>query len=794
MKQLLYHIVFCCLAAVFFTACDKDDTLSVTGAGGDGNNIILDLASASLPVSRATVPATGAEVTVSHLDVLIFDKYGTKKWHERVSGSAGGSGKITLSAKRSDFAANEKYWVYLIANSTAEADVFDAEDFGLDKLRGMTQEDERIHVTGLDVTGAPKTFLMDGIAYPKGEEEPETASAVVLNNGTEADNTELQVTLRRAAAKIVVRISCGEHVKFDNNGPDDATITTRPGYYLRNMPYSTSVLPPNNMDAETAKLRTSDLFGGNYFDWTPNSITVTAYAYAHTWVNASTLEKEVRLIVNIPMYNTPRDAEGKPTGEEQVYLPSSYYQIPVSKSKMLNRNTCYEVTVTVDAPGGSDPSKPVELTGIIYSVYEWEEEQVNVGGEDERPAYLTLNEYEMEMHNMEDDNTTLEFASSSAVTATIDRVYYIDKFGQEKDLKIINESQDPDEWGENRGNNYSPDWRNRCTIKITPDANITGKIDVFGTVPENNAVRYIEFTVSNDDNISRTVKVAQYPLTYITNVEGYYSYRDDFVSTASDGTSGVTTWELLAGKKINKGQAYSSAQVSYERDNAWICGCSWNTSNNRWNYGKETTSFFGSKVVTNYNDDDGLCSMRYIRWTESRRGGIIQRTYTYNTTTADSKDNPVSSLDNHRMYHVTITATSSEYTLGRPRITDGKTDPGADNAVLVSPSFMLASQLGAVVGISNENAQDELDAVAEHCKQYVEVARDGTVYDDWRLPTKAEINIIYKYQNASDVMDEVLAGDRYWSASGLVTKPGVSSTNDRAIRCIRDAYDKETGK
>ena len=43
-------------------------------------------------------------------------------------------------------------------------------------------------------------------------------------------------------------------------------------------------------------------------------------------------------------------------------------------------------------------------------------------------------------------------------------------------------------------------------------------------------------------------------------------------------------------------------------------------------------------------------------------------------------------------------------------------------------------------------------------------------------------------------MDEVLAGDRYWSASGLVTKPGVSSTNDRAIRCIRDAYDKKTGK
>lgn len=787
MKQLLYYIVFCCLAAVGFTACDKDDTLSVTGAGGNGNNIILDLASASLPVSRATVPATGAEVTVSHLDVLIFDKYGTKKWHERVSGSAGGSGKITLSVKRSDFVPKETYWVYLIANSTAKADVFDAKGFDLGQLRGMTQEDERIHVTGLDVTGAPKTFLMDGIAYPKGEKEPETAAAVELNNGEKADDTELQVTLRRAAAKIVVKISSGTHVTFDNNGPD-ASITTNPGYYLRNMPYSTSVLPPNNMDAETAKLRTSDLFGGNYFDWTPDLITVTAYAYAHTWEDASTLEKEVRLIVNIPMYNTPRDAEGKPTGGQQEYLPSSYYQIPVSKSKVLNRNTCYEVTVTVDAPGGSDPSKPIELTSITYSVYDWQIEKVNVGGEDERPAYLTLNEYEMEMHNMEDDNTTLEFASSSAVTATIDRVYYIDKFGQEKELEIINERQNPHEWGENRGNNYRPDWKNRCTIKITPDENITGNIDVYGTVPGNNAVRYIVFTVYNEDGIKRQVKVAQYPLTYITNVEGYYSYRDDFVSTASDGTRGVTTWELLAGKKINKGQQYSSVQVPYDNGNAWICGCSWSTSYNRWIYSKDGTGFFSSKVVDSYDNTTGLSDIEYARWEEERTGQSNRRKYTYNTTTSGV------SLNNHRMYHVTITATSSEYTLGRPRITNGKTDPGEDNAVLVSPSFMLASQLGAVFGISNENNQDELNAVAEHCEQYVEVARDGKVYDDWRLPTKAEINIIYKYQNASDVMDEVLAGDRYWSASGLVTKPGENDPGDRAIRCIRDAYDKKTGK
>ena len=37
-------------------------------------------------------------------------------------------------------------------------------------------------------------------------------------------------------------------------------------------------------------------------------------------------------------------------------------------------------------------------------------------------------------------------------------------------------------------------------------------------------------------------------------------------------------------------------------------------------------------------------------------------------------------------------------------------------------------------------------------------------------------------------MDEVLSGDQYWSASGLVPKPGESDPEDQAIRCIRDAY------
>lgn len=741
MKQLLHHIVFCCLAACCFTACDHEDIFRQTETEGDGNSIILNLASGKLPLTRANVEANGAEIAVSHLDVLIFNQDGTKVWHERVDGIKDGKDKITLSAQRSTFDENESYWVYLIANSTADVSIFEDENFTLTSLNALKQEDKDIHMTGLaSATGVPQTFLMDGVAYPKGEQEPATVKMVVLNSGDKTNDTELQTVLRRAAAKIVVNIKSGEHVQFDN-GPQ----TYHAGYYLRNMPYSTSVIKPAMMDKDDAELMTPELNNGGYFKWTPSVITVTAYAYAHVWDNASTLEKEVRLIVNIPMNYLPDNAT------EWKFLDNSYYQIPVSTKKELNRNTCYEVNVTVDAPGGSNPSKPVLLKDISYSVRDWDEEWINVGGDTDRPAYLTLNEYEMEMHNMADDNTTLEFASSSEVTATIDRVYYIDKFGQEKELTQITNGS-ADEWGENIGSDYRPNWKNRCIIKITPDENITGKIQVHGDVPGNNAVRYIIFTVENEEGIKREVKVAQYPLEYITNIQGWYSYRSDF---------GGTTWENYRDPSQKRVSAYN-----YDSRND-----TWSYSATR--YGNDY--IFTSKVAEEIE-------------TGSNRGKSSISYYYYNRWQTSLSTNEIWNAGNARMYHVQITASSGDYTLGQPRITNGKTDPGEDNAELVSPSFMIASQLGAVFSISDE------EMAASHCREYVEVAQDGTVYDDWRLPTRAELEIIMEFQYKENAaMDEVLAGPSYWSASGLVYNNKGSGTA-KTIRCIRDAYDKKTGK
>ena len=94
----------------------------------------------------------------------------------------------------------------------------------------------------------------------------------------------------------------------------------------------------------------------------------------------------------------------------------------------------------------------------------------------------------------------------------------------------------------------------------------------------------------------------------------------------------------------------------------------------------------------------------------------------------------------------------------------------------------------------------------KHCQKYVEVTMDGVVLDDWRLPTKKELEIIQQYQiSTPDVMDEVLALSywndvtRYWGAGGYyrTAYSGASdpvgewtsstSTNSSVwARCVRD--------
>lgn len=193
---------------------------------------------------------------------------------------------------------------------------------------------------------------------------------------------------------------------------------------------------------------------------------------------------------------------------------------------------------------------------------------------------------------------------------------------------------------------------------------------------------------------------------------------------------------------------------------------------------KVSNGYFSSKVYYegDWWNDEGIYTYTWPR---------------YNTSNNPSLGTRQTGKHNNKMYFVRITKTSNEYVLSVPAMDkDGYTESSTENNQLVAPAFMIASQLGTVTNQSFNNAK-------EHCRQYAEKSIAGQVYEDWRLPTKAELEIIDKYQGVDgSVIDIVLGGKYYWAASGkrVYIKNGSnnpSSTDVAFIRCIRTVQANE---
>lgn len=147
--------------------------------------------------------------------------------------------------------------------------------------------------------------------------------------------------------------------------------------------------------------------------------------------------------------------------------------------------------------------------------------------------------------------------------------------------------------------------------------------------------------------------------------------------------------------------------------------------------------------------------------------------------------------NNVHMYVIQISKAENGVSLGRPRLNNNQSN---DN--VVSPAFMIASQLGAVRSASFSNAPQR---AADHCATYMEVAANNRRFVNWRLPTKAEIAYIASYQNNQNIQGQgiftyVLTGNYYYTLDGgnapsnlPPTAPDYdASDNTVYVRCIRD--------
>lgn len=149
---------------------------------------------------------------------------------------------------------------------------------------------------------------------------------------------------------------------------------------------------------------------------------------------------------------------------------------------------------------------------------------------------------------------------------------------------------------------------------------------------------------------------------------------------------------------------------------------------------------------------------------------------------------PVSNLSNHRMYIIQVSSTKgSKYNIAHPNKKNGFTTDE-----VVSPAFMIASQLGAVV-----SSAFDINSAKDHCETYREVAKENgkdVIYDGWRLPTKKEIQFIVDFQKESFQRNDnttiqpikpVLEGAKYYTLNKESVETGYDGSGI-FVRCVRD--------
>ena len=795
MKDKILHMIAFIMMLLMAVSCIGviDDEM----LGEEDKYITLDFKVPGV-MTRTEIADNEYESFMSHIDVIIYE-YSAGIYspfhHERIDVSGSPDGKATISKTKRDFAENGEYRFYVIANSTLEASAYYDNNGNLlphDVFRKLDQTDQYIHLSGIEfgVPGSiyPQMFLMDGIAY-MGVAEPATAGNIVINDPETGNDVTIKVTLRRAAAKVQISISPSDDVKFTKE-----LMALSNGYMVRNMPVRTTLSAeggyPLNDAGANPYWKSSSISQSPYMEMIPVTdgagnivnykIRLTLYCYSHTWQKEEAFERGTSVVMMLPLIYK---------GAEYV---NNYYQISFSKKEgngdesyhLIKRNTYYDLRINLNAPGAEDFNEPEEIKDITYFTAPWEKIDQNIYGEN-TVKYLKVKKEKIYMYNISDDNTSLYFSSSSPVTVELvpNSAYYYNKYNQKTTLR-----------------------NNQVDISAsTEDGSVSGNISVHSDVPTNNTIRYFQLKVTNEEGLTEIVDVEQYPLIYITNNLPWYSYRDDYYHRTTGGHkwTGNTTSATADGDQPTTYRYDGDHVVSiYTIDNVDV-----NTKTVRYTYSSATpdrnnggTGWTVSKVRGNKVNNSENYTINYYSFSYRSRKW--------------SKNESKCEDHNVRNYHVRMMASSGEYTLGRPELDSyGYTSGDAENSKLVSPSFVIASRLGAVLssysGLSGMSNDKKLIAFADHCKNYVEVddvnddKKDPVkVYDNWRLPTEAELKIIMDIQGTSgqnaDAIDYLLNGAYYMSASGPVyniknsdgTKEldNPMDATDVAIRCVRDAY------
>ena len=465
--------------------------------------------------------------------------------------------------------------------------------------------------------------------------------------------------------------------------------------------------------------------------------TVTTYSYATQWTddtNAPAIYLQV-----------PLTADGN--------TEMNYYKIPVrdpkatgEDAKKLNRNTIYTIEANINNKGGSSEIGYITTGKVVYDVLPWSD-----GGTtdiDANTSYLMVTPKVVYMKNVDED-MSVTYKSSSPVTIVSKKVYYIDNEGKTEE--------------------YFQGYVE--TVYETVTYTTTEKVWVwdFWPIKGHNEDREVEKTEKKE------VQFKPYPTKIeLQNEKDGENLGGKIVINSPIPKNRFSKYIVLTLKNAEG----KEATVKYKQSPLI-----------------ETQNFFGdyssrSKSGWAYRKPNGEL-VRNRLYTYDYNGGYQAKYYKNSDINSFYDDTSFDNLKNNRMYIIQVSSTKdSKYNIAHPNI-DKST--GYTNDEVVSPAFMIASQLGAV-----RSADFDQSGAKTHCETYREVKKENGkqfIYDGWRLPTKTEIQFIVDFQKESyknnkgetkQPIKPVLEGANYYTLNNKTVATGVESGNEVFVRCVRD--------
>lgn len=465
--------------------------------------------------------------------------------------------------------------------------------------------------------------------------------------------------------------------------------------------------------------------------------TVTTYSYATQWTddtNAPAIYLQVPLTAD---------------GNTEI----NYYKIPVrdpkatgEDAKKLNRNTIYTIEANINNKGGSSEIGYITTGKVVYDVLPWSD-----GGTtdiDANTSYLMVTPKVVYMKNVDED-MSVTYKSSSPVKILSKKVYYID----------------------NEGNTEEYFQGYVETVYETVTYTTTEKVWVWDIWPikGHNEDREVEKTEKKE------VQFKPYPTKIeLQNEKDGENLGGKIVINSPIPKNRFSKYIVLTLKNAEG----KEATVKYKQSPLI-----------------ETQNFFGdyssrSKSGWAYRKPNGEL-VRNRLYTYDYNGGYEAKYYKNSDINSFYDDTSFDNLKNNRMYIIQVSSTKdSKYNIAHPNI-DKST--GYTNDEVVSPAFMIASQLGAV-----RSANFDQSGAKTHCETYREVKKENgkqVIYDGWRLPTKTEIQFIVDFQKESyknnkgetkQPIKPVLEGANYYTLNNKTVATGVESGNEVFVRCVRD--------